>query len=178
MNWGLFVAAVLTTLLLAWAVQAWRKRPSRVALIVSFALMLVAGINAAAPVRGWIDPGYMGYVFGLIRADMGPVVTVLAGSVFLSSVVAAVIALRERRGPRLWFVCGTCGVFTVLLGAPWVLSAIQDPGGNVIQFGEYLTIPGPMSSVLLLTLLVAPFALGTVWAGRAARRPRLKSVEA
>lgn len=170
MNWGLYALVVSAALLIVWSVQVFRKRPPIVALAVSLALLLVAAMNSAAPIRGLLDPGYMGYAFGLLKAKMGPAVTVVAGSVFISAVAAGLIAASVRRGPLLWIVSATCAAFSIVMGAPWLADAVTDPSGNVIQFGEYLTIPGLVATILLLTLLCVPFAVGTVWAARAARR--------
>lgn len=49
-------------------------------------------MNSAAPIRGFVDPNYVGYGFGLLRADKGLVVTLMAGSGFILSAVCAFIA--------------------------------------------------------------------------------------
>lgn len=171
MNWGLFALAVSAVLLLGWIVIAVRRKPSPMALVASFACLLAAALNSAAPLRGLLDPGYMGYVFGLLAAQEGLTVTALAGAVFVGGSVAAFIALTRGSGRALWWVAAVCGSLTVVLGGPWLFSALTDPSSNRIQFGEYLTIPGLISTALLFVLLVLPFMLGTVWATRAAMKP-------
>jgi len=41
---------------------------------------------------------------------------------------------------------------------------------NEIQFGEYLTIPGDMATVLIFVVFLVPFLLGVWWGARQARR--------
>jgi flagellar biosynthesis protein FliQ len=171
MNWGLFALSVSALLIGAWIVLAVRRKPSPMALVASFACVLAASLNSAAPFRGAIDPGYMGYVFGLLAADKGLAVTALAGSVFVGALVAAFIALTRRSGRALWWVSGVCGALSVILGGPWLIQSLTDPSSNAIQFGEYLTVPGLVSTIVLFALFVLPFALGTVWAARSAKKP-------
>lgn len=168
MNWGLFALAVSAVLFAVWVGLAVRRRPSPVALVTSFACLLAASLNSAAPLRGAIDPNYMGYVFGLVAADKGLAVTALAGSIFVGGLVAAYVALTRRRGRAMWAVAAVCGVLSVVLGGPWLTSAFTNPADNTIQFGEYLTVPGVISTILMFALLILPFLVGTAWATRAA----------
>lgn len=171
MNWGVFALSVSAVLVIGWIVLALRRKPSPVALVTSFACVLAAGLNSAAPLRGAIDPGYMGYVFGLLAADKGLAVTAIAGAIFVGALSAAFIAVTRNSGRALWWVAGVCGALSLVLGVPWLLQEATDPAGNTIQFGEYLTLSGMVSTGLLFVLLIAPFLLGTVWAARGAMRP-------
>lgn len=173
MNWAIFALSVFGALFAAWLFVLVRRRWSPMGLIVSLALLLVAGLNAAAPVRGYVDPDYVGYGFGLAQADRGLAVTLTAGAIFLSSVIAAFTAISARRGPALLLVAAVSAALAVILGVPVVMTALTDPARNAIQFGEYLTIPGLAGTALLLLLLVVPFVLGALWALRAAFRPPL-----
>jgi biotin transporter BioY len=92
----------------------------------------------------------------------------LAGSVFTAAALCAFIAARNRPGPAMWIVAGVALTFTAIHGWPWLQSAVTDPSSNMIQFGEYLTIPGQIGTVLLGALLVLPFLIGSVWAARRA----------
>jgi hypothetical protein len=80
------------------------------------------------------------------------------------------IAASHRSGAALWVVAATCGAMFVVIGVPTIQSALSDPAANAIQFGEYLTIPGLAATVLMLLLFAVPFAVGAVWAPRAAMR--------
>jgi hypothetical protein len=135
---------------------------------VSFAFLLLAAMNLAAPIRGYFDPNYVGYGFGLLHATKGLSVTLIAGGFFLISAVSAFFAARNRHGPAMWIVAVACSAFTVIQGWPWLDGVLHDPTGNAIQFGEYLTIPGLAASALLGALLVVPFVLGAPWAARRA----------
>ncbi|HBS32543.1 MAG TPA: hypothetical protein DEA40_12515 [Parvularcula sp.] len=146
---------------------AWRARPAWQAIVVGLAMTLVAGVNSAAPVRGLIDPDYIGFHFGLFEAEKGVAVTIVAGGVFLLGVAGAFAALRRSRS-AMTLVALLCLLFLVAVGAPTAAGALRDVDANVIQFGEYLTIPGALSTALLFALVVSPFAVGLVWAGSAA----------
>ena len=58
----------------------------------------------------------------------------------------------------------------VIIGIPTLQQSVQDPAANAIQFGEYLTIPGILATLISLLLLTLPYAVGAVWALRAANR--------
>lgn len=168
MNWALFAGGVSLVLLLAWLWTLMRSRRSGASIYVSLGFLLLAGMNAAAPVRGLVDPTYVGYGVGFLHADRGLSVTLIAGAVFASAAAACLIAARNKPGPIMWVVSVTSFVFLGRIGAPWLLDVMADPSKNAIQFGEYLTIPGVVSSLLLALLLVGPFLVGALWAARRA----------
>lgn len=164
-NWAWFALAVSGLLLAAWIVGVVRAKPGPAAGIVGFAHLLVAGMNSAAPVRGYVDPDYVGYGFGLLAADRGLAVTVTAGAVWLTAVLGAFLSLSVNR-IAMALAALTSAAFTVVIGLPLAQGALADPAANTIQFGEYLTIPGVVATVLMIALLALPFAFGVVWAGR------------
>lgn len=162
-NWAYMALGVSAVLLVAWIVRAVQTKPGAPALFVGFAHLLVAGLNSAAPVRGALDPAYVGYGFGLLSAERGLAVTLIAGAVWIVAVLGAFLSQSVKRGAML-FVAASSTAFAVILGAPLVQGMIKDPTANSIQFGEHLTIPGLLATVLILALLVLPFAVGAVWA--------------
>lgn len=168
MNWAVFALVVTGILIAIWLFVLVKSQRSIMAIYVSLGFLVLAGMNSAAPIRGFVDPNYVGYGFGLLRADKGLVVTLMAGSVFLISAICAFIAARNRPGRAMWLVAATCAAFTVIQGWPWLEGVLTDPSSNAIQFGEYLTIPGVAASALLAVLLVLPFLLGAPWALRRA----------
>jgi hypothetical protein len=170
MNWAVFGLAVSGVMLAAWIVLAFGRKWSAIGLVVSLACLVTAAMNSAAPVRGAIDPAYMGFTFGALHADAGLNVTLTAGTLFLSAIVASMIALLTKRGPLLLFVAGFCGMMLVVLGWPWLIGALTDMNQNSIEFGEYLAIPGWLGTILLFVLLVLPFGVGLVWSVREAIR--------
>jgi hypothetical protein len=168
MNWALFALSISAVLTAIWIVVLIKSQRSLMSIYVSFAFLLLAAMNSAAPIRGYVDPNYVGYGFGLLHATKGLAVTLMAGGVFLISVVSAFLAARNRPDPEMWIVAVACAAFAVIQGWPWLESVLHDPAGNKIQFGEYLTVPGVVASALLGVLLVLPFVLGAPWAARRA----------
>jgi hypothetical protein len=178
MNWALFALSIAAVITAIWIFVLIKSRRSFMSIYVSFAFLLLAVMNSAAPIRGYVDPNYVGYSFGLLHAAKGLPVTFIAGSVFLVSAISAFFAARNRRGPEMWIVAVACSAFAINQGWPWLEGVIHDPAGNAIQFGEYLTIPGLVASALLGLLLVVPFVLGIPWAARRvlAREPATPAV--
>lgn len=170
MNWALFAGCVTLLMFAVWLFLLVRSPRSVASVYVSFAFLLLAGMNSAAPIRGFVDSDYVGYGFGMLRAEKGLPVTLMAGSVFVASLVCAIIAVRNRRGSAMWIVAIVCAGFIVIEGWPWLRNALSNPASNMIQFGEYLTIPGVVGTALLGALLVLPFLLGLPWAARLAMR--------
>ena len=168
MNWALFALSIAALMTAIWILVLVKSRRSFMSIYVSFAFLLLAAMNSAAPIRGYVDPNYVGYGFGLLHATKGLSVTLMAGGVFLISAVSAFFAARNRQGPGMWIVAVACFAFAVIQGWRWLEGVVHDPASNAIQFGEYLTIPGLAASALLGALLVVPFVLGAPWAARRA----------
>lgn len=169
-NWAFVALGVFALLLVVWFVVARRAKAGAAAGFVSLAHLLVAGLNSAAPIRGYVDPDYVGYGFGLAQADAGLAVTIVAGAIWLLAVLAAFLALSASRLAMV-FVAGVSALFAVNLGYPLVRDQMQ---GRlpVVQLGEYLTVPGALAVGVILLLLVLPFAFATVWAVGRLVRPR------
>jgi hypothetical protein len=172
MDWGMFALGVSAVLAPVWIWRLVKGGWAWPGLYASLGCLLAACFNSAAPFRGAIDPDYVGYAFGLARAEKGLAVTLIAAAIFIACAASAMIAAGRRAGPPLWVVAATCAVMAVIIGVPTVQGAISDPGANAIQFGEYLAIPGAVGTAILLLVLAIPFAVGAVWGARAAmRRP-------
>jgi hypothetical protein len=163
MNWASFAFAVSGAMGLIWLVLFIQFRWSLAALVTSIGHFVLAGFNAAAPVRGYIDPNYVGWSFGALHADKGLEVTVQAGGVFLAAFLASMIAIRNPGGPVMWFVSFASAFFLVVFGGPFVSSTLVDVDANTLQFGEYLTVPGKVATPLLIAVFVVPFVIGTAW---------------
>ena len=170
MNWLYFAGGVFALVAIAWVAVVWRRQWSWPGLIAAVGCLVVAGLNSAAPVRGAMDPNYAGYTFGFAHSDKGLGVTLIAGAIWLACVASAFIAVTRRQGPGLWVVAATCAALLVIIGWPTVSTALADPGGNSIELGEYLTIPGLVGTAVLLLLVVVPFAVGLAWSIRLAAR--------
>lgn len=165
MNWAYFALGVSALLLLAWLVAAVRARVAWPGWVAGAALLLVASLNTAAPVRGAIDPNYVGYNFGYVSADRGLTVTLAAGGVLLLALAGAFAALGRGRVARVVVALASLA-FLVDLGVPLMAGALKDIDGNVIQFGEYLTAPGMVSTALMFVFGVVPFVIGLWWSVR------------
>lgn len=167
MNWAYFGLGASAVLALVWLVAALRARAPWQAWVVGVALLLVAGLNTAAPIRGAIDPNYVGYTFGYLSAGRGLAVTFVAGSVLLLALAGAFAALR--RGPVARGIVAIASLaFLIDLGVPLMAGAFADIDSNTIQFGEYLTIPGIVASALMVVFAVVPFLVGLWWVARGA----------
>jgi hypothetical protein len=166
MNW-LVVAAVMAVLYLgAFVVCLIPRRWTVAGLFVGFANLFLAFMNSVAPVRGWADPEYAGFTFGLIHAPPGPLVTVAAGSMLLLATFSACVAALNLRGSPMRVVALFDGLIALNLGADLLMSVIRDPNSMKIALGEYLTI-GPVPTLLVLALMfVLPLTLCAVWAWR------------
>ena len=171
MNWAVFALSVSAVLVLLWLWLLLRRNWSLAGLYASLGCLIAACFNAAAPVRGALDPDYVGYQFGLVGSEKGLGVTLVAGSIFLFSAASALLAASRRTGRELWVVALTCAAMFVVIGVPTLQQAVADPSANAIQFGEYLTIPGMAATAVLLLLLTVPFAVGAAWAAKQAMTP-------
>lgn len=169
MRWDLVGGVVIAALLVAWLWQVRKRQWTWTGLYVSLGCLVFAMLNAAAPFRGPIDPDYVGYSFGWLRADAGMMVTLVAGPALVASALSALIAARQSEGPALWFVAITCGVLGFTVGLPTSIDILADPSAFRIELGEYVTIPGFLGSAVVLALVMLPFVIGVFWATRRAR---------
>lgn len=164
-NWAWVALGVSAGLLLVWTLVARRAKAGAPAAFVGLAHLVVAGLHSAAPVRGYLDPEYVGYGFGLLTAASGLSVTITAGAVWAVAVLGAFLALAKAR-IAMAFVALSSLAFAVIIGAPLTRDLLVTADSSKLQLGQYLTIPGAAAIGLLLVLLVLPFVVGFVWAGR------------
>lgn len=169
MSWIYFPLTVSGILALAWLIAAVRARPLWPALVGGVGFLVVAALNSGAPVRGLIDPDYRGFAFGFLHAERGLTVTLVAGALFLTAALGAFAALRRERW-AMTFTAAAAAAHVLNLGIPWVFSTATDMEDNTIQLGEYLTIPGALSTLLIFVLMLAPFLVVMVRSARSAMR--------
>src|SRR5262249_20168403 len=98
MNWAYFALGVGALMSAVVVFGAIRRPGARAGIALAVPLLIVATMNAAAPVRGAIDPAYMGYIFGLLRARIGLEVTFIAGTLLLLCAVSAYLSATRRSG--------------------------------------------------------------------------------
>jgi hypothetical protein len=108
MNWALFALSIAGVMTGIWILVLVKSRRSFMSIYVSFAFLLLAAMNSAAPIRGYVDPNYVGYGFGLLHATRGLSVTLMAGGVFL-------IWQSLRSSPRETGVVPGCGSWLSLV---------------------------------------------------------------
>jgi hypothetical protein len=166
--WVYVGGTVIAVTAVLFAVCLIKGRWAFSAFIVGLAHMGVVWINAAAPFRGLLDPEYVGYANGFLRASPGLDVTLLAGSLVGCGLAGAMIAALNAPGKRMVFVTGTSVFFGWSILFPTVADLIRDPNQVAIQLGEFLTIPPLVTIPLLLLLFVGPFAYGARWSWRRA----------
>src|SRR5262245_35845287 len=109
MNWLHFALTVSAVLALLWLIAAIRARPAWPAWVGGAGFLFVAGLNSAAPVRGLVDPDYVGFAFGFLHAERGVMVTLLAGALFVSAALGAFAALRRERRAMLVTAAAAAG---------------------------------------------------------------------
>jgi len=163
-NWAYFAAGVFAFLFLIWFFRARHANAGFIAGVVSFAHLVIAGVNSAAPVQGYLDPAYSGYSFGLLHADPGLPVAMIAGGLWVVCVLSAFLALSHSKGAMV-FVALSSVALAVILGVPLLQGVMTNPEGNHLQVGEYLSLPGPTATVLIAIAFVAPFLIGFLWGG-------------
>lgn len=141
----------------AWAICAARSNAAAWGWLVGLAHLGVAALHGPALVQAIADPA-AGYQFGVMRAS-GAWGGALAAAVLVVAAVGAFSALGAGRRAKTRTAAASL-IFLVNLGGAWAHALAQ--GG----------LAGPeIGSALLLALLIAPFCLGTVWAGRRALSP-------
>lgn len=168
MNWAVFATAVGLASAAALFFAARKSNGSVTGYLLAIPLVMVISLNGAAPVRALADPQYVGYSFGLISAQGGLPVTLIAGSTILATFVAAYVAVTGRDGPLFLLVAAVCASLALNLGMPLIETALRDIGVFKIQLGEYLTIPGGLAVSLMSILLIGPFLAGAIWAAKSA----------
>jgi hypothetical protein len=154
-------ASLVALPLLYFAVQ---RRWTWIALIVALANLLIVFLNGAAPIRGALDPNYIGYGFGFVSADKGLAVTSIAGAIVLASALSAWIAIRNRAGLAMLVVAATAAFHIVNIGFPLLDGILAKPEDVVVQLGEYFTIPHTIAIPALVSIVLLPFLLALPWA--------------
>jgi hypothetical protein len=157
-----FVTGGAVLAIAVWALKD--RRWSAGALYVGLGCLAIALLHMVAPFRGSLDPAYVGYSFGFVSLDRGPMVALVAGAVYLLATAAMAIAIRNRNGPAMWLVAAVTGFALFNLGGTLLLT------GNRfrIELGEYLQL-GPNAAIpVALLVTVLPFAFGLPWSIRKA----------
>lgn len=168
-NWSYVGFTVMGVCALVFVAFALKRQWTIAALLVALLQMPIALVNSAAPFRGALDPTYPGYIQGLVHADKGIEVALFAGAMLLGGLACACIALLNRAGPRNYFIVGFDALLLLTL-APASLSGVAERGlqGSRVEFGHYLQFGGLAAFLFEFGLLLAPPAIGLLWAWRRA----------
>lgn len=143
-----------------------RRQWNKAALAVGILHMAFASLLVVAPIRSLIDPHYIGYQLGLIRFE-GRATALPAAIFLLWALSSAWSAVTGKRGGWLKALALGDVLFAVNLGFEFVRSYWRgELSGAAIQFGEHLTLAGPVWAGALMLLLVVPFAYSARWALR------------
>ena len=126
--------------------------------------LVPAGFLSVAPWRSVLDPGYGGYVVGLLEYA-GRSASLPSTLVLTSLLAAAWVLLRYRGGPAFAIPALVDLAFAANLG----LGLFGDEAPR-FQLGEHFTLSGVPALALLLMVFVLPFLLVAVWCVRRLRR--------
>ena len=146
-----------------------KRRWTRAGLCVGLANMILVSMNIVAPIRGVLDPDYLGYNIGLIHVDAGIWVTVTAGSIVVLALLSACFAALNLRGRAMAFVAIVDTVFVILIGLPVTYEGLANSADFKIQLGEYLFIPGMIAVLISAMLLLVPIVASVVWSAKRIR---------
>jgi hypothetical protein len=169
-NWATVGFVNMAIGLVVFAVFAWRRQWTMGALLVGVIHLPIAFVNCAAPFRGFLDPTYVGYNFGLVHAAPGIEVGMFALSMLLGGLASACIIVLNRPGARNYFVVAF-DAFVLLFMVPATLGEVAAKGMQSfrMEFGEYLQFGGLPAMLFELGLLAVPMIIGIFWAMRRAK---------
>lgn len=161
----------LTSNIVYWSIFFYlltRRRWDAPALTVGVLHMLFASLIAAAPIRSFFDPNYLGYQLGLIRFEGQW--AVLPATLFLAwALSSAWIAVAHGRGRWIKLVAVGDILFALNLGGGFLLDLVRgDLAGSKIQGGEFFTLTGTVAALIPLLLFALPFGASAIWAARRA----------
>lgn len=172
-NWAIVGFAVMGLCVAAFGYCAWRRQWTVGALLVGLIHLPFAFGHAAAPFRGFLDPNYAGYSFGLVRAEPGIEVGMFALTMLLGALASACTLVLNRPGPRNYFVVAfDASALLILMPATFGQAANKGLDSFRMEFGEYLQFGGLPAMLFEMGLIALPLFIGIWWAWpRASRSP-------
>lgn len=144
---------------------AAHRRRHRGALAVGLLHLLFAVPLVVAPIRALLDASYVGYQLGFIRfegrAAVLPTSIILAWA--LSGAWLAVSGSSHKAGLKTLAIGDL--LFALNFGAHFLLDWYRgELAGPQIQFGEHLTLYGPLAALIPTLLFAIPFVASAGWA--------------
>ncbi len=166
-NWLLVGFPVMAITLGVFVFFALKRQWTWGALLIGLAHLPFAFMHCVAPFRGLLDPNYVGYNSGLIRASNNLDVFVFAGIMLVGATTCAVIAVQNRTGLRNAFVLMFDFMVLLLFATPIFNRFLTgDFSGVRVEFGEYLQFGGTGAFLFEFGLIAVPFTAGLIWAWR------------
>ena len=160
MNW-LYIALVNFIIATSCIVYAYTKKNyTRRSIWASLVFIPFILVNLAAPVRGWLDPEYAGYTFGLLYIPPGFLVTLVTGFIFGGCIASVMILIMNKSRKAHLFATVLLSGLIILFSIPSLIDIVTDFGGNAIVLGEYLRIGGAIVALIYTVLFILPPAYG------------------
>ena len=113
-------------------------------------------VNAVAPFRGFLDPEYVGYSFGLIVLPQGPLVLLVVGAMVAACIVIITKSMLNQMDGYWKFALVTDGLLAVFVALPTMIGIVSDPSEGTIKLGEFLTISGYVVALIIFILFTGP----------------------
>jgi hypothetical protein len=168
--WDQFGLAVIAGCLIVFVLAALKRRWTIWAMLAGLANLPFAFMNAAAPFRGALDPEYVGYGMGMVRAAPGAEVAAFAGFMLVGGLVSALIAVLNQPGARNYLIVGFNSVVLLITTPSLLDSAANGFRGVRVEFGEYLQFAGFSAFAFEFALITLPVIYSLMWAwGRASK---------
>jgi len=156
MNWLLIGVVHLAIIAAILVYGATRAKFNRSMLLIALAHVPFIILNLVAPIRGFLDPGYAGYRFGILEIPPGFGVTLVAGTVIWGSVFIAYSALSGKLRQNIWFAIILDFLILGLISIPVLAEGIMNPADFRLELGEYFQVSGWIVLVILSAILMLP----------------------
>ncbi len=143
-----------------------KKRFTRPLLWFGIAHLPYLLVNLVAPFRGFLDPNYAGYSFGLIELPAGILVPLVVGSIVVLCLLIVSKAFTNQMENWWKLAFGLDLMLVGLVAAPLLFTILSDPGGNSIQLGEFLTLSGYVVAFIIFMLFTGPTFFALYYSGR------------
>lgn len=143
-----------------------KKRSTRPLLWFGIAHIPYLLVNLVAPFRGFLDPNYAGYSFGLIELPAGILVPLVVGSIVVICFLIVSKSFTNQMDNWWTLAFGLDLLLVILVAAPLLFTILLDPGGNSIQLGEFLTLSGYVVAIIIFVLFSGPTLYALYYSGK------------
>jgi len=168
MNWLLVGLPLAVGYLIWFGYLLIKKKYNKATLFFALAHIPYLLVNLVAPFRGLLDPDYAGYSFGLIVLPNGPIVTLVVGIIVIFSLLLASRALMGKM-KGWWLVAFVFDLLLcVLVAIPISYDMLTHLSDFRIELGEYLTIKGIWTALIIFFLFTFPTIFACLYAGKQA----------